>query len=244
MLNDYTLAWDSTDAFEEFTWLFACDASDANAFGRQDIRISEILKGMELWGDSVRLGLGNMSYTAEQLKTITNHLAELNEQGIDVCHDPWPGPDLPLRAGYVWDNYSGQRLVERTTAVYSGALRIYQTIVATWFQPFANRLALYQLMPTQFTGWLVTSNEIARQGHEPILSWFRRALPSGEKDRVDFALARDFDDLRAKELFLYDDVRRAGGTHRPNAGHPYTFHTSTILSHVFDACPATKLAHK
>lgn len=243
VLNDHALAWECSDAFEEFTWLFAVDANHASTFGGKGIFVADVLERMKSWRNAARLGLGSKSYTASQLERIWNHLTELNSRGSSVLHDPWPGPDLNLYGGHVWSDYSGQRLLERTTAVYGAALRIYETIVTRWFGSFANRLSLYERMPTELVGWLINGGQDVHKGTRPGLSWYRRSLPNYKKNEVKFELANDIQELHRKEIMLYEIDMSSDHIHGTDAVRPFTFHSISSLTHIFNPCPATELAH-
>ena len=132
-LHSSSLALCSRDARHELSWGFANDVMGRNrptltAFGIDEtsatIRASrEVINS---YGANAVVGsLGGRSYTAKELEIVAEHLSLLANQGDKDIREPWPGKDLPFSPGYVWNNYSDQRLLERTIAIYSGALSAY-----------------------------------------------------------------------------------------------------------------------
>ena len=90
--------------------------------------------------------------------------------------------------------YSDDRLLERTTAVYSAALQLYMEMVDRWFAGFRNRLRFGRLFPVRLEGRVTKSHQPYWKG-APSLSWCAKALPTGETSRVDleWSSSEDFD---------------------------------------------------
>ena len=206
------------------------------------------LKGVGSYGpNTVVRALGGPSYEAKDLQAIAEHLSELASDGANEIQEPWPSGDLPQSPGYVWNHYSDQRLLQRTIAIYSGALRIYRAVVDRWFACFASRLPLYRLLPVRLEGWLTTSRQLASPRDWPDLSWYGRILSSGQSSEVAFELAQSggipFDSESFDSESLFEQEQHAFRTHRQNLPGEFSLSWSTSsLRSVFGSHPATELA--
>ena len=58
------------------------------------------------------------------------------QRGEEEMYEPWPIADLPSSSPSIWPRYSDQRLLDRTTEIYSAALRIYEAMTNSWFGSF------------------------------------------------------------------------------------------------------------
>ena len=236
----------SRDACHELSWEFVSSVvgrirPTSSAFDLDEALI--YLKGVESYGpNTVVRALGGASYDAKDLKAIAEHLSVLANDGSNEIHEPWPSRDLPQSPGYVWNHYSDQRLLERTIAVYSGALRIYGAVVDRWFACFASRLPLYRLLPVRLEGWLTTSRQLELPRDWPSLSWYGRILPSGQSSEVAFELAPRTD-IPFDSRSLFEQEQHAFRTHRQNLPGEFSLSWSTSsLRSVFESHPSTELA--
>ena len=240
----------SRDAHHELSWDFVSGVVGRNrppssAF-ELDVALATIeafLKVIESYGpNTVVRAYGGRSYEAQDLQVIAEHLSELANHGADDIQEPWPSSDLPRSPGYVWNHYSDQRLLERTIAIYSGALRIYSVVVERWFACFASRLALYRLLPVRLEGWLTTCRQLASPRDWPFLTWYGRILPPGRSSEVAFELAPSRRVPLDSES-LFEQEQHAFRTHRQSLPGEFSLSQSTSsLRSVFESNPATELA--
>ena len=182
------------------------------------------------------------------LAVIAEYLSELAEQGITEVANPWPTEDLPIVSGPILKGYSDQRLLERATAIYEGALRIYQSMVVRRFTCFAGRLSYYRLFPVRLEGWLVATqdNSSIREDTRSLVSC-TRILPEGQQSKVVFQLATSLSTPEIIDLFnsesLYNEEELAFRNHRQGLPGDFSFSWSNSwLGELLRDFPATYLA--
>jgi hypothetical protein len=77
----------------------------------------------------------------------------LEAGGKAYMSDIWPGPDLKdWTSGWVWGNYSTNRMLERVKAVYGGAMDAYQELHSSLFANFGLTLSHAALLPGRVVG--------------------------------------------------------------------------------------------
>ena len=248
-LTRHSLTLYSKEARRELAWNFALDVprpmgSTPNAF--PIIGVLEYIKSL---GPNTTVGsYRGRDYRPRDLAVIAEHLAELRAEGITEVANPWPTEDIDIRSGFILNGYSDQRLLERATAIYEGALRIYQSTVERWFTCFAGRLSHYRLFPVRLAGWLVgTQDNSSIRGDKRGLVWYTRILPEGQQSEVVFQLTTSLSTLEIRELFnseaLLQEEELAFRAHRQGLPGEFSFSwTNSWLSELLQDYPATALA--
>ena len=244
-LQDYRLSYDSDDAVRELAWEFCGAVSDNTGGGQAQIAVSDVLEKIEHVAVESRgwRCFGGTEYCCHEVDIVHNHLLKLRRMGNQVICDPWPISDAAVGDDSTWYGYSDQGLLERTRTVYAAALRIYETMVARWLQPFAEQLGLYGLLPVKLEGRLSTRNPDEGKGR-PVLSWRPVVLSRSEQSHIDFELgtmgrtAEDMDRYyqeHSEAVALF----RGGGPQRTTV-----FSTSLLMDKVVRSRAATRLAHE
>ena len=165
-LEAFRLALGSTEGFHEFAYDFTSylRRSYFEARGLQSSTdvinfVDKLL--LKLNRDpraSVTFGYKEYAFTVLELDRFRERASELSRDGTDILVDPWPGPDKewpPGRSGGTWfENYTEERLVQRTNAIFNGALRIYNHIVEWWLPAFNKRGQMRYTLPFRMRGEL------------------------------------------------------------------------------------------
>ena len=250
-LGSRTLALCSHTARHELSWRFLFDVLRRNQLTHTSFPLSEAIAATHAFvranqsatAQTVVTSHSGRSYSSFILDTIMRFLVQRSSRGQTEISDPWPTGDLPRFIGrYVWGNYSDERLLERTAAVYGGALQIYSAIVDKWFSCFAERLGLYRLLPMRLEGHM--SRTIPNGDDWPVLNWHGRILPQGRDSEVDFELESG-GGSGVESQSLFEQENRAFVTHRRHLPGDFSMSSiSTSLADLFDSDPATKLAHE
>ena len=132
---------------------------------------------------------GATTYAHLKVDAIRKHLDSLLARGATMISDPWPSFDLPLVSGRPMEQlYSDQRLLDRTNAIYSGALSIYSDLVSNWFLGFSDRLGLFAMMSVEIEGRLIVAKENEDRVSKTSLNWRPKILPLGEESTAIFKL--------------------------------------------------------
>ena len=247
-LRTYFLASASLEFRRELAWTFALHVWQKGELQRESLGIERVLKYLRALKPNTVVGTRRgRDFRQRDLEILTEHLSTMVEQGAIEIANPWPSADLPVASGPIWNCYSNERLLERTKEIYSGALRIYVSIVEKWFAPFCRRLSLYRILPVRLEGWVRTGQRPSSGRGGPVLDWYVRILPEVQQNEVSFELDFGRESLDA-EFFdnddLYKQEQSAFETHRP--GLPSAFSmtlSSSGLSEVLHPYPATDLAH-
>ena len=234
VLRDFRFAYQSPVAVRELIWLFARSVANRGAFFGGSISVSIVLARIDgLFGRNVSSwGIGGKRFSRREIEIVRLRLRELVRHGEQRLFDPW-GPS---------DSQEDCHLLERTEAIYLGALEIYQSVVECWFAPFSDRLQLYRLLPVRLEGRLSETSDREPRG-QAFLSWHPMVLPSDEKTDVAFELgcwdssSEGFEErfrLQREALARYRsvDVRSVA-----------VFQTSTLIDRGIDR-PATELAYE
>ena len=239
----------SNDALRELAYDFACSVSRQQWPRTSEITVGEVLNFIDshIERGTVSLGVGNTMYKSAELRMVKGHLADLAASGEQFISDPWPSPDrtrpLNRKSWRLHEQYTEQRLVERTQAVYGAALRIYADMVHAWFQPFDNRLRFNKLFPVKLMGRLTVPQQ--EEGYtrsdgrpeEPILVWWPQPIDVSEESQVAFEIDPGTPTSREDARQLIDSARAA--SYARSGEH---FSEMTGL-HVFDSRAATEMAH-
>ena len=244
------LALVSNDAIRELAYDFACSVGRQQWPRASEITIGEALDFIDshIERGTVSLGVGNTMYKSAELRMVRGHMADLAASGEQFISDPWPSADrvrpLNRKSWLLYEQYTEQRLLERTRAVYGAALSIYADMVHAWFQPFANRLRFNKLLPVKLMGRLAVpqqEDEYTRtdgRPEEPILVWWPQPIDVGQESQVAFEIDPGTLASREDARRLNDSARTA--SHARSGEH---FSGMTVLD-VFDSRSATEMAQQ
>jgi len=172
------------------------------------------------------------------LNLLRAEMDRLRRSGGTELRPPWPGPDRDFGAGgWVWDPYTPERLLERSKAVYAGALEGYSQIVRRWLQSFAPRLRTAVMLPARLVGEV--SPQRPGKGFEtgPRIRWHLEPLPRGSESAIDLRLGE-----RAGEVNLGSLLARLRSA-RPEASAWAFPRVHYALLDVFHPGSATELAY-
>lgn len=169
---------------------------------------------------------------------LTKEVERLKAEGAPKLTDPWPPPDRDaLGGGWVWDRYTAERMLERTRAVYAGALEGYSKMVEAWFPRFASRLRMAVTLPARLVGEITPARQGRGLGGGPSIRWYLEPLPEGSADVVDFRLGEPTDEVDLQSL--QTRLRSA----RPEASQWIYPAAHYEILDVFHANSATELAY-
>ena len=202
----------SIDAVRECSWAFSLSVQRQSTRRQETISIQEILRYVEEEAlNYVSFSLGYEGYCLNKhIRMVGHHLTELANSGETSISDPWPSADqLKTGTHWVWESYTPQRLLERTTEVYAGALRIYEAIVRKWFKAFSFRFQMYGCLPARLEGRITLPKGQVSFASGPSLTWRLIVLSDNEESEVVFELGvpdklhKDFrDSNESKSPFL------------------------------------------
>ena len=186
------LALPNDDAVRELAWAFALRLRGQSEFDPRPISVRDVVESVrQISHHATQATIGfrirRLEVTPDELKLVGGALEDLLEEGAAVVGDPWPSwdqrPSDDVRELHTWDFYSPDRVLERTRAVYSAALKLYAEMIDRWFGGFRARLRFGRLLPVRLEGRLRTS--VARHWKgAPSLRWRAGALPEGETSQV------------------------------------------------------------
>ena len=242
MTGSRHLALKSIDAVRELSWALARNIKKQGSFNPHSIIVHDVICRIDELGidkcESFTLGTTEGDFSDKEILLVKQYLLGLVEAGEDRITDPWPSADQLAPSGWVWNSYSPQQLLARTSAVYAGALRIYKEMIDRWFNIFGIRLQLNRLLPVRLEGILALPNQKVDQ---PVLTWCTRCLPYSLESTVDFSLGSEweFRDVRTYWRDEGDSLQQL----RPTNGTAPSPIYSTQLLPVWESRPATELAH-
>jgi hypothetical protein len=128
----------------------------------------------------------------------------LRNQGVTEICPPWPFADLDSYGnGFVWGNYSTQRLFEKTVSIFSSAINDYKKIVDSFFPGFRNMLSHYQMLPFSIKGIFKRGSD----GHPSLYNYFH-VLPYNSESYVDFFIGEDRNYLNERKEEFFEIEKR------------------------------------
>ena len=249
VLRNYSLASDSVDYRRELAWNFALEIWERNELQQESLGIDRVLEFIRsLKPDTTVVSSRGRDYRSRDLEIIARHLSAMVMQGESEIANPWASADLPIVSGSIWNLYSDERLLERTRAIYSAALRTYISIVERWFLRFSRRLAFYRILPVRLEGRIRPSSRETSRNRGPALDWYVRILPEVQQNEVLFELDGGLTYMSSGEFFdkddLYEEEKSAFEALRPNLPGAFSMTlTRSGLSELVNPYPATELAH-
>lgn len=173
---------------EEYIWSISCKLTNRGSLYDDLISLSEI-ESFRKFSHKTHMHIKGIIV---DMNFYFNEIDELIERGISFINAPWPKQDVPDRSngGWVWDNYSDQRILEKTTFIYESAIKEYLRLIDKWFPLIKENLSLYNLLPAKLSGDIRISRQNGYNGG-PILDWYFEVLPKGNDSYVSFELSND-----------------------------------------------------
>jgi len=241
-VKERLLPLESGPLFDEAAWAEALALLRVGSLAPGPIELGEIesrLAGIPLDG------LFRDFRRTYDLRAIRGRVARLREAGETQLPGPWPAPDEDHGGGWVWDPYSPQRLLERTRAVYEGALRGYVQLVERWFPKLGPRLMTYVTLPATLVGTLFFEKRNREFSGGPVLRWRLDAVDASQSTTVEIEVS----EARGALLTPHreGELRRAYETLR--ARRPQARLWLDAISHgtaldIFGSTPATEIAFR
>lgn len=179
------------------------------------------------------------------LAALRARLAQLQADGVHELAAPWPGWDLgTATGGWVWSPYSPERLLDRTSAVYHGALEAYEQVVDQWLPTLRHRLRLAVTLPATLRGELDVRGS-AGDRNAPALSWALDPLPAGSRDNsVELTILNGSESAPEERMKRLSLQQRRLVALRPAARRWISAHATSEVLKIFGPTPATELAFK
>ena len=248
LLKTYSFALGSPIGLREYAAEFAETIPTYLLYGSITPKVSELINWIDEWTtkpgrgprDSITVGLH--SYTVKELELVRATLPELPLNGDGTTSELWPGQDMQWpegrTGGWRYELYTGRQLLERTNAIFEGALSIYNDIVETWFPAFNKRNQMRHVLPLRLEGVLNLKDSPDRRDlNDATLVWWPRIANSYAESGVFFELKSDDESFSADTREKLQEARDDFLFHRG------TFHHSIQVLPGNDSRPATKLAH-
>ena len=250
-LKGFRLALEFTVGFHEFAYDFASYLR-RNDFEARDIDTpTDVIDYFDKWlqklnrdpRGSVTFGYSGYSFTVPDLELFRERVSELFRNGTDILVDPWPPPDKewsPGRSGGMWfERYTEERLLQRTNAIFNGALRLYNRIVERRLPAFKKRNHMSYMLPFRMSGELrlLEASKPNDRNEAVLIHWNEWA-----DDTVDSGV---FIEMGRKERTIDDDTRKriqAAQEKFIEQGKPY--YSGWGVLHGNEPRPATTLAHE
>ena len=212
-LETMRFALDSTIGFHEFVAEFAGHLPRHISSTPNAPKINEIVDYIERWitspgrGPKDRIAIGWRSYTLTEMELIRDKLLELSQVIGDSLTEPWPGEDKPWpegRTSVLWfELYTQERLMERTNAIFEGALRVYNDIVDRWLPAFNKRHQMSYMLPLRLEGLLSLRGSPERhEWGDATLVWWPRLVNTHSESGVFFEFGSE------EQLFGKDTKER------------------------------------
>ncbi len=250
-LKEFRLALEFTLGFHEFAYDFV-SCLRSNYYDARDIETSadvihycdRLLRKLNRDPKgSVTFGGSGYLFTVPDLELFRERVSELLRNGTDILVDPWPPPDKewsPGTSGGMWfERYSDVRLVQRTNAIFNGALRLYNCIVERWLPAFKKRSQMKHLLPFRMSGVLrLPTVSMPNDRKEAVLIYWDEWADDTSDSGVFIELGRN-------ERIIDGYIRKRTQVAQDKfieEGNPY--HSGQRILRGYEPRPATRLAHE
>ena len=177
---------------DESLWLLALTlVGRSGSFSRKPVAIDLVRDFLRPLDPAGAIRLRDSFAWVEPLLARVETLAASGETEI---RPPWPGPDLPMQGGWIWNPYSDERQRERTEAVYVAALEAYEVLVNRWFPRLRTRMLTASTLPARLVGQFYPSTR--NESQHPVIQWHLEALPFGSLSTVSIQIGEEEERLR------------------------------------------------
>jgi hypothetical protein len=218
-------------------WATLCSLFGSSFLHDEPIPIQQAIDVIPTDADIVLAANGRRVRTGGLVPALKGRLAA----GQVEVQPPFPGADLPVSGGFVWNAWSEHRLMERTTAIFAAALLGYEALATSVFADLAPWMQTAVTLPAILHGHLNPGNRALGFAGGPTITWWLEALPRGDTSRVDIKI--EHLDKRDEQ---HNEFR--GAAHRSRAVRPQqarwlnaTMHSSVL--DVFELWSAQELVY-
>ncbi len=222
--------------FEERAWAEALAVMNAGSLHPGPLPLDELEARVAEVPENTLLRDYRTTY---DLRALRRRVADLRRQGATELPGPWPRPDRDINGGWVWDQFTPERLLARTASVYEGALLGYLAVVDRWLPTLAPRLTTYATLPATLVGTLSIAEQVGFEG-APIFAWHLEPEPPQSDISVALSLGEQPAGVRVERDRLraaYERLR----AFRPRARRWISASFRHEVLEVFGATPATDL---
>jgi hypothetical protein len=176
-----------------------------------------------------------------RIRSLRSEVTRIHSEGGGELAPPWPGPDvLPSEHRWAWDTFSDGRILERSEAVYLGALGAYVALVEEWFPRFARRLDTYAVLPAKMIGTVKPPAKRKPDDQIPVISWYFEPHSPGQPSEVKFHLDSEAQMFTAEEFQAMSRHTRAA---RPEVAKWLQVSWRQEVLDIFGTTPATDLTY-
>ena len=249
-LEGFGLALLTTVGFHEFAYDFAGYLRRNDFEARDLVTPTDLVDYIDKWlrklnrdpRGSVTFGYSGYSFTVSELELFRERVSELSRNGTDILVDPWPPTDKewsPGRRGGMWfERYTEQRLLNRTNAVFNGALQIYNRIVERWLPTFNKRNQMRYMLPFRMSGELriLEASKPNERKEADLIHWNEWV--------DDIADSGVFIEMERKERSIDDTRKRIQAAREKLIEQGKPFYSGWGILHGYEPRPATTLAHE
>ena len=248
-LKNLGFALESDIGIHELTVQFGREKDRYGLTGREISSNDELIKWIDQWriksrGDRrATTSFGAHKYTYEDLEKIKTKLSESPEKIGDPIEELWPSEDKGWvegeSKGYWFEFYSNEQLLKRTSAIFSGALHIYNDIAKRWFTDFSKPNQMPLMMPLRLEGILgFAENHDAPVPTPPRLVWWPKLINKEDESGTFFEIAS------WEEAYSKKTMERRKLAQEEFAEQNRGFHQPVHRLFSDNSRPATRLAHQ
>ncbi|GEM_PF-549100 len=171
---------------------------------------------------------------------------ELMNSYIDEGHTellpPYIVGDSDYSSGWIWGNYSKERMLERITDTYTKSICEYKKIVEICFCPFKEYMSTYLILPCTLNGILEYDVDSNTFSSGPSMTWFLSPLPPNLQSFCQIKYS-DRDDIWTNSSSIFDELKKKTSQLRPENDHyiNYTIHSGKCFDS--SATPTTDIIY-
>jgi len=241
LLDGRRLQMSDGPLFREEVWEFALSVAGHGSLYSEPINLQAIKQSIDEWltPNLAAINIGGRTYERVDLNRLVEEIDRLIANDQSYISEPWPSADKQLSSSsWVWGPFSEERLLERTRAVYAGALEGYEQLVNVWFPNFADRLDTMIMLPARVYGILYRPERTTGFQSGPGIFWRLEPLSPENSSFIDMLP----EDERGGRDDFEEFCERARNM-RPNFSEWLGISQVHGILDVFGPRPATNLAY-
>lgn len=188
LLDGRRLPMSDGPLLREEVWEFALSVAGHSSLYSESISLQAIRQSIDEWltPNLAAINIGGRTYERVDLIRLVTEIDRLITDRQSYISEPWPSADKELfSSSWVWDLFSEERLLERTRAIYAGALVSYEQLVNQWFPNFADRLDTMIMLPARVHGILYRPERTTGFQSGPGIFWRLEPLSPENSSFID-----------------------------------------------------------
>lgn len=149
-------------------------------------------------------------------------LDSLDLSGQDTLLPSYVIGDKDLSSGWIWGNYSKEKMLERITKTYYNAICDYKTFIESFFSSIKEQMSTYLILPCEFVGILQYEEDGNDFSSGPAMTWYMSPLLPSAQNRINISY-NNKDEIWNNSSIVFDNLKSTSRKLRAEHEHFINF---------------------